>query len=247
MKMEKTEIANAKKKSVWGSVGSGIVPVALAVCCVGHLLLLLALGGSSVWIGNLTALEPYRPIFVTLALAFLGLAFYRVYRKPQKASCAAGDSCAVAGPRRKIKAVLWILAVVIVALLAFPYLVPYVSAHIQVEQKIEAAQAVLGAHYMACGACALLFDDWSADSQTEQKVVTEQVVLRVQNISCLFCPFLAKISLLKLDGVSKVKATSKPPLAFVTYNPLMVQVEQLIEAATKAGFPSTVSKPSERG
>ncbi len=136
--MEKTEIANAKKKSVWSSVGSGIVPLALAVCCAAHLLLLLALGGSSAWIGNLTALEPYRPIFVTLALFFLGLAFYQAYRKPKRASCAAGDSCAVARPKREFKVVLWILAVLIVALLAFPYLVPSVSARSQVQQKIEA-------------------------------------------------------------------------------------------------------------
>jgi mercuric ion transport protein len=129
MNMEKTETADGKKKAGWRSVGSGIVPLAFAVCCLGHLLLLLALGGSSAWMANLTALEPYRPILVTLALFFLGLAFYKAYRKPTRASCAAGDSCAVARPRRGFKVVLWIMAVLVVALLTLPYLVPSVSAY----------------------------------------------------------------------------------------------------------------------
>jgi mercuric ion transport protein len=129
MKLEKTKIVDSKKKSVWGSVGSGIVPPALAICCVGHLLLLLALGGSSAWMANLTALETYRPILVTLALFFLGLAFYKAYRKPTRASCAAGDSCTVARPRRGFKVALWIMAVLVVALLTLLYLAPSVSAY----------------------------------------------------------------------------------------------------------------------
>jgi|GEM_PF-1879887 len=184
--MEKTETADAKKKSVWDSVGKGFVPLALAACCVGHLFLLLALGGSSAWIGNLTALEQYRPIFVTLALVFLGLAFHKAYRKPTRASCATGDSCAVAGPKRGFRAVLWILAVVIVALLAFPYLVPHALADSQVEQNIEAAQPVLSSQHLACTGCPLLLfdDDFFADSKTEAKAETRQVVLKVQNMVC---------------------------------------------------------------
>jgi hypothetical protein len=41
--------------------------------------------------------------------------------------------------------------------------------------------------------------------------------------------------------------TFKPPLAVVIYDPSKVSVEQLIEATTKAGFPSSVRKPSEKG
>jgi copper chaperone CopZ len=41
--------------------------------------------------------------------------------------------------------------------------------------------------------------------------------------------------------------TFEPPLAVVTYDPTKVNVEQLIEATTKAGFPSSVSEPAEKG
>jgi copper chaperone CopZ len=47
-----------------------------SICCVGPLVL-LALGVGGAWIGSLTALEPYRPIFIGLTLLFLGFAFYR--------------------------------------------------------------------------------------------------------------------------------------------------------------------------
>ncbi|WP_293652538.1 mercuric transporter MerT family protein [Thiolapillus sp.] len=36
------------------------------------------------WIAYLTALEPYRPFFVGLALLFLGMAFYRFVYSTEK-------------------------------------------------------------------------------------------------------------------------------------------------------------------
>jgi mercuric ion transport protein len=42
-----------------------------ASCCVIPFALFV-LGVSGAWIGNLTALEPYQPIFVALAVAFIG-------------------------------------------------------------------------------------------------------------------------------------------------------------------------------
>src|SRR5260370_30574653 len=52
--------------------------IGASICCVGPLVL-LALGVSGAWIGSLTALEPYRPIFIGLTMLFLGFAFYRLY------------------------------------------------------------------------------------------------------------------------------------------------------------------------
>jgi mercuric ion transport protein len=63
------------KSSLLAGVAAGI---GASVCCVGPLAL-LALGVSGAWIGNLTALEPYRPLFIGLTLVFLGLAFLRLY------------------------------------------------------------------------------------------------------------------------------------------------------------------------
>jgi hypothetical protein len=47
----------------------------------------------SAWIGNLTALAPYQPVFIGATLAFLATGYYLVYRKPRGA-CAEGEACA---------------------------------------------------------------------------------------------------------------------------------------------------------
>lgn len=69
----------AGKSSLIAGVLAGI---AASVCCVGPLVL-LALGIGGTWVGNLTTMEPYRPIFIGLTLLFLGLAFRKLYLLPQ--------------------------------------------------------------------------------------------------------------------------------------------------------------------
>ena len=48
-------------------LAGGLAAILASTCCLGPLVLLL-LGFSGAWIGNLTALEPYRPMFVAAAV-----------------------------------------------------------------------------------------------------------------------------------------------------------------------------------
>ncbi len=102
-------------------IAGGIAALIASACCVGPLVL-LALGISGAWIANLTALEPYRPIFVVLALAFLALAFRKVYRAP--AVCAPGQVCATPVGRKRQRLLFWLIAIPLLALLAFPWYAP---------------------------------------------------------------------------------------------------------------------------
>jgi mercuric ion transport protein len=54
------------------------------------------LGVSGAWIEQLTALEPYRPIFIGAMLISLTLAFRELYVVPQR--CQPGESCANTAP-----------------------------------------------------------------------------------------------------------------------------------------------------
>ncbi len=92
--------------------------IGASLCCVAPLVL-LSLGIGGAWIGNLTALEPYRPIFVGITLLFLGLAFRRLYLVPQE--CEPGKPCADAKVRRRQRILFWIVTVPVLALLAFPW------------------------------------------------------------------------------------------------------------------------------
>jgi mercuric ion transport protein len=85
-------MAHMAQLSAKGSLVAGVVAgIGASVCCVGPLVL-LALGISGAWIGNLTALEPYRPIFIGLTLLFLGLAFRKLYLVPR--ACTPENDCA---------------------------------------------------------------------------------------------------------------------------------------------------------
>ena len=101
------------------AVGGVLAAVGASSCCVLPLALFM-LGVSGAWIGNLTALAPYQPLFVAAAVVLIGIGFRQVYRKPA-AVCADSD-CATPASHRLAKAGLWTAALLVAAALAFPYL-----------------------------------------------------------------------------------------------------------------------------
>ena len=100
------------------AAGGILAALGAASCCVIPFALFM-FGVSGAWIGNLTALEPYRPIFATIAAGCLGYGFYLVYRNP-KVACAEGSYCAKPDANRTAKAGLWIATALVVVALVFP-------------------------------------------------------------------------------------------------------------------------------
>ena len=94
-----------------GSLVAG-VPAAIgaSVCCVVPLVL-LALGIGGAWVGNLTAFEPYRPLFIGLTLLFLGLGFRKLYLVPQV--CAPGTVCADPQTAKRQRLIFWSVAILL--------------------------------------------------------------------------------------------------------------------------------------
>jgi len=101
--------------------GSGLAAILASTCCLGPLLL-VALGFSGAWIGNLTAMEPYRPIFVGAALVAMFFAWRRIYRPAQE--CKPGEVCAIPQVRSTYRAVFWIVGALVLIALAFPHVLP---------------------------------------------------------------------------------------------------------------------------
>ncbi len=113
------EASTKTSKTNSGSmIAAGVAAIGASLCCIGPLvLLMLGIGGS--WISTLTALEPYRPIFIGITLLFLFLAFRKLYLIPRK--CAPEDACAIPGTQRNQRIIFWVVTVVLIALLTFPY------------------------------------------------------------------------------------------------------------------------------
>jgi mercuric ion transport protein len=106
-------------KQLWVSALAAIVG---SLCCVAPLVL-LTLGISGAWISQLTALEPYRPIFIGVVVAFLGLAFRQIYIVPVR--CAPGEVCANPRFQRRRRQIFWVVVVGLAALIAFPWYAPF--------------------------------------------------------------------------------------------------------------------------
>lgn len=103
-------------------VAGGLAAVLASACCLGPLVL-VSVGIGGAWVANLQSLEPYRPGFLTVALASLFFAWRRIYRS--KAECKPGAVCALPPNRRIYKIFFWVVAALALAALAFPWLAPF--------------------------------------------------------------------------------------------------------------------------
>jgi len=99
----------------------GLAALLASTCCLGPLVLVM-LGVSGAWIGNLTALEPFRPLAVAVALVALALAWRRIYRPAT--ACKPGEVCAIPQVRRGYRVLFWIVAALAAVAIAFPYVLP---------------------------------------------------------------------------------------------------------------------------
>jgi len=114
--------ADKSSSRAWLAVAGLAAAIGASSCCVLPLVL-FALGVSGAWIGNVAVLAPYQPYFIVAAVAFLGVGFFRVYRRPRTA-CAEGETCARPGSTRLVKIALWAASVLVAIAVAFPYVAP---------------------------------------------------------------------------------------------------------------------------
>jgi len=102
-------------------VTGGVAAILASACCLGPLVL-VTIGVSGAWIANLTLLEPYRPIFVGVALVALFVAGRSVFRPVE--ACKPGEVCAIPQVRATYKLIFWVVAALVLVALGFPYALP---------------------------------------------------------------------------------------------------------------------------
>lgn len=104
-------------------VAGGLLGALAASSCCVLPLVLFSIGAGGAWIGKLTALAPYQPVFVVITLSLLSYGFWLIYRVPAVA-CGEGEACARPLPSLLVKSGLWAATVIVVAALAFPFVAP---------------------------------------------------------------------------------------------------------------------------
>jgi mercuric ion transport protein len=103
-------------------LAGGLAAILASTCCLGPLVL-ITVGVSGAWIGNLTVLEPYQPYFIGAAVIALLLAWRRIWRPA--AACEPGQVCAIPHVNRTYKVLFGIVVVLVIVALGFPFIAPW--------------------------------------------------------------------------------------------------------------------------
>lgn len=85
--------------------------------------MLVSLGVTGVFIGQLTALYAYKWVTFSLAAAALGYGFWKAYRPMSAVECGTG-ACARPVDRGVMRSLLWSALAVVLLALVFPYVAP---------------------------------------------------------------------------------------------------------------------------
>ena len=115
------ESNDSQSRTRLNAAGGILGALAASSCCILPLVL-FSLGVSGAWIGRLTTLAPYKPLFATGTLGLLGYGFYLIYLK-QKQVCVDG-SCSKPLPSVVVKVSLWTATVLVIAALTFDWIAP---------------------------------------------------------------------------------------------------------------------------
>jgi mercuric ion transport protein len=115
--------ATAGRAQKLAAAGGILAAIAASSCCIVPLLL-FGLGVSGAWIGNLTRLAPYQPIFVAMTLACLGYGYWLV-RRARRTACAEDAACS-RPPNRVVTFALIAATLLVAAAVAFDFVAPLI-------------------------------------------------------------------------------------------------------------------------
>lgn len=106
----------------WLAAGGLLGALAASSCCILPLIL-FGLGVSGAWIGDLTRLAPYQPIFIAFTLACLGAGGWLV-RRVSRQTCPEDAACARRLPNQIVKAALVLATLLVLAALGVDLVAP---------------------------------------------------------------------------------------------------------------------------
>ena len=99
-------------------IGGILAAVGASLCCAGPFVLVL-LGISGSWIGNLSLFAPYRPLFILAVFVLFAWAGWKIYRPVDK--CEPATACASPSIRKRRQIIFWATALIALILISSNY------------------------------------------------------------------------------------------------------------------------------
>lgn len=146
-----TENNNEGNRKDWGMMGAIGAGVAASACCTIPLALVtVGVGGSLV--GTFTAMEPYRPYFIGIAVLALGYVAFREIQRARRPDC----DCDTGLSSKTRRSLLGIGFMTTLLLIASPWIIRATSAYDSIVAAAEYSrlqQVVLKVEDMTCQLC----------------------------------------------------------------------------------------------
>jgi copper chaperone CopZ len=194
-----------KNKTRFALTGAIVAAVTASLCCI--LPLIAAVIGFTGFAAS-QFFERWRPYLLAVTFGLLAVGFYLAYRRPREA-CEVGSVCERTPIGRWNRAALWLVAVLVVVLAAFPYYSGWVARAVtkakgpaEVPAQSSQAHAVLKIDGMVCGSCAALLEK--------------------------------KLS--QMPGVRRAEVSFEKKQAILDYDPRSVDPSRFAKSVTDAGY-----------
>ncbi len=194
-----------KNKARFALTGAIVAAVTASLCCI--LPLIAAVIGFTGFAAS-QFFEHWRPYFLAVTFGLLAVGFYLAYRRPREA-CEVGSACERTPIGRWNRAALWLVAVSVVVLAAFPYYSGWV------------ARAVTKTHGPA-----------EVSAQSSQA----HAVLKIDGMVCSSCAALLEKKLSQMPGVHRAEVSFEKKQAILDYDPRRVDPSRFTKSVTAAGY-----------
>lgn len=198
-------MTEGKKKTRFALTGALVAAVSASLCCI--LPLIAAVLGFTGFAAS-QFFEHWRPYLLVATWGLLAVGFYLAYRRPREA-CEVGSVCERTPIGRWNRAALWLVAVSVVVLVAFPYYSGWVARAVtKSKQPAEVAAQSSQAH----------------------------AVLKIDGMVCGSCAALLEKKLSQIAGVRHAEVSFEKKEAALGYDPHAVAPSQFVKAITDVGY-----------
>ncbi len=194
-----------KNKARFALTGAIIAAVTASLCCI--LPLIAAVIGFTGFAAS-QFFEHWRPYLLAVTFGLLAVGFYLAYRRPREA-CEVGSVCERTPIGRWNRAVLWLVAGLVVVLAAFPYYSGWAARAVTMTKQLAEVPA--------------------QNSQAH-------AVLKIDGMVCGSCAALLEKKLSQVPGVHRAEVSFEKKQATLDYDPRAVKPSQFVKAITEVGY-----------